>query len=79
MQSIVSLGFITACFLGINDGMTYGDATGFRTLLDARDTAGTAAGPGALTSPECAAKPPSSLYHNVGTCCLLLGAIQTRL
>jgi hypothetical protein len=71
-------GFHNCCFLGVNDGMTHGDATGFLTLLDERDTAGTAAGPGALTSPECAAKPPSSLYHDYRTCCLLLGAIRTR-
>jgi hypothetical protein len=53
-------GFHKCCFLGVNDGMTYGDTTGLRTLLDARDTAGTAEGPGALTSPECA---PSHHHH----------------
>jgi hypothetical protein len=72
-------GFHNSCFLGVNDCMTYGDATGFRTLLDVRDTAGTAAGSGALTSPKFAANPPSSLYHDSRTCCLLLGAVRTRL
>jgi hypothetical protein len=33
MQTVVSLAFITAVLFGFNDGMPYGDATGFRTLL----------------------------------------------
>jgi hypothetical protein len=60
-------GFHNCHLHGVIDGMTYGDATGFRTLLDARDTAGTAAGPGAQRSPECATKPPLSLYHDFRT------------
>jgi hypothetical protein len=41
-------------FLWLDGGTTFGDATGFCTLVppDARDTAGTAAGPGALWSPN---------------------------
>jgi hypothetical protein len=46
-------GFHNCCLFGFGVGMTYSDATGFRTLAlpDARDTAGTTAGPGALSSP----------------------------
>jgi hypothetical protein len=32
-------GFPNCYFFGFGDGMTYGDATGFRTLPDARGTA----------------------------------------
>jgi hypothetical protein len=72
--------FHNCCFCGLSDGSTYGDATGVRTLrmqetrVSCRACCARQAGPGALSSPECAAEPPSSLYHDCRSCCPLLGA-----